>query len=470
MTLRIERLTLPVFDLNGVDDILQLGSEVNRLRNELSLPRMLELTKTDNADVIKFKVWDPRFPDRPGTMGGIAQNQIASEYSIALSEINLPVVKDYLQRSIRYVKRTLSSTIEPKGTFGVGPKEDQAEKRRTTPEFRDRVTNADSPTATPSNIDAAYMAAGELAATMLQISLFQYRQITMLVTYPETGNAEQNQELKVRAIAQFRKELDDSSDSLRELQRTLERQRSEFLPAFAPLSGLLEFARKDLSELPPVALLGTSNVDVRAPMNRLAFSMAHWAKQMQHCLRFGDACNPHHAENVRCIQHAKSCPYDEEKHARLQQRIADEKSRVMQAYVPFLHFKGMTQSATEPNLGKASYTAEYVTLPPKLATDETTSEVVNPAGDKGIPNAPPAFDGSADWIMSGDFARLLNMTSKQVSEVRKAAKHNATDSHGRWGVDAIGTFRRNVQSRLAAYYVPELTPLYKNRYSHAKKA
>lgn len=90
--------------------------------------------------------------------------------------------------------------------------------------------------------------------------------------------------------------------------------------------------------------------------------------------------------------------------------------------------------------------------------------------EANVPKPPPSFDGSADWIMSGELGKLLNMTSIQINDIRKAAKHNDTDSHGRWGVDAIGTFRRNVHGRFAAYYIPEMSLLYKNRYAHAKSS
>ncbi len=194
-------------------------------------------------------------------------------------------------------------------------------------------------------IDAAYLAAGELAVTMMQVSLFQHRQITMLLATPETDDEQQDRELRAGHIANFRLDLGKAQDDLVSLLRTLEQQHREFIPKFMPLSDLLDYSRKDLAELPKVQLANTESIDIRGPMNDLAFHLEGWGKQMKHCLRFGDACDARSAENVRCIKLAKSCPYNEDAHTALQQRIADEKSRVMQNCLPFLQYKGEPQSS-----------------------------------------------------------------------------------------------------------------------------
>lgn len=189
-------------------------------------------------------------------------------------------------------------------------------------------------------IDAAYLAAGELAVTMLQVSLFQHRQITMLLATPETDDEQQDQELRAGHVANFRLDLGKAQDDLVSLLQTLEQQHRDFIPKFMPLSDLLDYSRKDLAELPKVQLANTESIDIRGPMNDLAFHLEGWGKQMKHCLRFGDACDARSAENVRCIKLAKSCPYNEDAHTALQQRIADEKSWVMQNCLPFLQYKG----------------------------------------------------------------------------------------------------------------------------------
>ncbi|WDQ16795.1 hypothetical protein [Rhodopirellula sp. P2] len=194
-------------------------------------------------------------------------------------------------------------------------------------------------------IDAAYLAAGELAVTMMQVSLFQHRQITMLLATPETDDEQQDQELRAGHVANFRLDLGKAQDDLVSLLQTLEQQHRDFIPKFMPLSDLLDYSRKDLAELPKVQLANTESIDIRGPMNDLAFHLEGWGKQMKHCLRFGDACDARSAENVRCIKLAKSCPYNEDAHTALQQRIADEKSRVMQNCLPFLQYKGKPQSS-----------------------------------------------------------------------------------------------------------------------------
>ena len=216
-------------------------------------------------------------------------------------------------------------------------------------------------------IDAAYLAAGDLAVTMLQVSLFQHRQITMLLATPDTDDEQQNQELRTKHIAKFRLDLGKSQDDLVTLLRTLERQHQDFIPKFMPLSDLLDYSRKDLAELPKVQLANTESIDIRGPMNDLAFHLEGWGKQMEHCLRFGDACDARSAENARCIKLAKSCPYNEDVHTALQQRIADEKSRVMQNCRPFLQYKG------EPRPSEKNRTTETV----KIHIDDTVRKFRN---------------------------------------------------------------------------------------------
>ena len=216
-------------------------------------------------------------------------------------------------------------------------------------------------------IDAAYLAAGDLAVTMLQVSLFQHRQITMLLATPDTGDEQQNQESKTKHIAKFRLDLGKSQDDLVALLRTLERQHRDFIPKFMPLSELLDYSRKDLAELPKVQLANTESIDIRGPMNDLAFQLKGWSQQMKHCLRFGDACDARSAENARCIKLAKSCPYNEDTHTALQQRIADEKSRVMQNCLPFLQYKGKPQS------NEKNRTTETV----KIHIDDTVRKLRN---------------------------------------------------------------------------------------------
>lgn len=101
----------------------------------------------------------------------------------------------------------------------------------------------------------------------------------------------------------------------------------------------------------------------------------------------------------------------------------------------------------------------------KRGSDENSNEETAVSFD-----APPPFDaGSRDWMLSADLGTRIGVSSKQFSEARKDAKHEAEDSEGRWGVDAFGTFRRAVDRNRVAYYLPDLSPSYKNRLVHSKK-
>lgn len=103
---------------------------------------------------------------------------------------------------------------------------------------------------------------------------------------------------------------------------------------------------------------------------------------------------------------------------------------------------------------------------------ELTEMILNLVSD--TPNAPlppPNFDAtSKDWIFGNVLAEKLNLTTKTMSDYRKQAEFQDTDLQGRWGVDAIGTFRRKVNgTRNVAYYLPALKPSYQSRLAHTKQ-
>lgn len=95
------------------------------------------------------------------------------------------------------------------------------------------------------------------------------------------------------------------------------------------------------------------------------------------------------------------------------------------------------------------------------------------SGDTVIPapDPPPAYDAaSTDWILSSELACLLGIKTRTLNDYRKSATLDDTDEHGRWGVDVVGKFRRNVgRTGAAAYYVPGLSTVYRSKYSHARQ-
>ena len=112
LTERVERLKQAFYDVNGVDDLIMIAEEIQRLQTELSLPRIAEMCLTKESNVIAFKVWDPRFPDRRGMQGYIAQYALRNKRDAWFNELNLPIVIDYLSRSLRYVRRMLRAHNE----------------------------------------------------------------------------------------------------------------------------------------------------------------------------------------------------------------------------------------------------------------------------------------------------------------------------------------------------------------------
>lgn len=80
---------------------------------------------------------------------------------------------------------------------------------------------------------------------------------------------------------------------------------------------------------------------------------------------------------------------------------------------------------------------------------------------------PPEFEATSDWVFSADLARQIDI--KRICEIRKKAEVEGVDEQGKWGIDSVGTFRRNAHGRLAAYYIPRLKPLYKTRYANYLK-
>ncbi len=118
---------------------------------------------------------------------------------------------------------------------------------------------------------------------------------------------------------------------------------------------------------------------------------------------------------------------------------------------------------------------------PVLPADESTSdaETVHEAGLEsdqkeevadGSTNAnessspPPPFETTTgNWCDTSDLANLIGTSVPNLQTYRKNAKVNDTDSHGKWGIDCVGAFRRNCDGKRVYYYLPSLSPNYKYR-------
>jgi hypothetical protein len=112
---RFDRFNQPVFDLNGVNDIESTSRDIERLQVLLSLPSICELRVAGKQNVVKFKVFDPHFPEPMGTQGGIVLNSSGDPIASRMNEINLPVVRDYISRSQRFIKQRIALTSDELG-------------------------------------------------------------------------------------------------------------------------------------------------------------------------------------------------------------------------------------------------------------------------------------------------------------------------------------------------------------------
>ena len=109
---RFDRFSQPIFDLNGVVDIESISREIEGLQVLLSLPKICELRVAGKPNAVKFKVFDPQFPERAGTQGGIVLNSAGDPIASQMNETNLPLVHDYIARSQRFVKRRIALTSD----------------------------------------------------------------------------------------------------------------------------------------------------------------------------------------------------------------------------------------------------------------------------------------------------------------------------------------------------------------------
>ncbi len=82
----------------------------------------------------------------------------------------------------------------------------------------------------------------------------------------------------------------------------------------------------------------------------------------------------------------------------------------------------------------------------------------------GVAPPPPWNKHDGEWMYAAELARILKLDNKKVCDHRKGAD-SSRDEHGVWGIDDYGVFRRRVGGeKFAAYYLPQLKPIWRQLY------
>ena len=119
---RVQRLRAPIFDCNGVCDLVALSERIESLRHRLKMRRFIvfEPLGTGSPDrkltpfqqnIIRFQVWDVAAGGN-GVLGGLANNVFNDYRYDGMNDVNLPVVIDYLGRAEREIERLMAEWIE----------------------------------------------------------------------------------------------------------------------------------------------------------------------------------------------------------------------------------------------------------------------------------------------------------------------------------------------------------------------
>lgn len=275
-----------------------------------------------------------------------------------------------------------------------------------------------------NEICAAYLAAGEMAVTMLQIAHFQDGRFTFSIGYAGDDDEGIEREREADAIAKFYLSRRQTGDELQRLRESLETQTQRLIPTFEPIADLLQFSHSGIQNF---VLDGQSGRDLRWPLGEMGHKLLAWASQFQHCWRGRGSCVIGSEEYKRCRELKSYCPYNESIHAQVQERIYAEKSRLMRDCMPYLEFAGY---AAEPVADQAGETERGRNTPRsnqgKNASGETT-ETDTFTKCKSFLLTHHKYGGGADE---------LNQTPASPTMIQTAgvcSKSQATRFLKRWG-------------------------------------
>jgi hypothetical protein len=108
-------------------------------------------------------------------------------------------------------------------------------------------------------------------------------------------------------------------------------------------------------------------------------------------------------------------------------------------------------------------------VPPAKQESQVEINDNHPKGDE-LP--PPKYDpNSADWILSETLCDVINIKAATIAKYRRPRNcgEDKKDEFGRWNVDCVGKFRRNVtHKRSVAYYRPAMSSLYQAKLEYAE--
>lgn len=115
--------------------------------------------------------------------------------------------------------------------------------------------------------------------------------------------------------------------------------------------------------------------------------------------------------------------------------------------------------------------SEGCTVVPSLTSGKST-KTVNQVPEKSEESPPPKYDpNSADWMLSETLCTVLGIKACTITEYRKPRKcgSDRVDEFGKWNVDRVGKFRRNVnRKKSVAYYRPAMSDTYKAKLVYAE--